>query len=125
MFLRLVYHFTLTNRYIYLNYYDHRTNDPNAIAFANFLKFLASNICKYIIFNIEVQYVCITAYFYNKNSSPGFLNEGAIFLCVSHQHNRLNEEEHFNSLDNAFYVRIVFFNILESMNQMYQLINLL
>jgi hypothetical protein len=45
--------------------------------------------------------------------------------CVSHQPNRLNEEGHFNSLDNAFYVRIVCFNILESMNQMYQLINLL
>ena len=74
MFLRLVYHFTLTNRYIYLNYYDHRTNDPNAIASANFLKFLASNICKYIIFNIEVQYVCITAYFYNKNSVFNSIN---------------------------------------------------
>jgi hypothetical protein len=59
------------------------------------------------------------------NNSPGFLNGRAIFLCVSHQPNRLNEVEHFNSLDNAFYVRIVCFNILESMNQMYQLINLL
>lgn len=40
------------------------------------------------------------------NNPPGFLNGRAIFLCVS-QHNRLYEEELFNSLDNAFYVRII------------------
>jgi hypothetical protein len=40
------------------------------------------------------------------NNFPGFLNGMAIFLGVS-LHNRLYEEELFNSLDNAFYVRIV------------------